>query len=935
MQLGALIARHRVTLALAAMLAGIPVLWAARPRPVTVDLTVELVAPDTPTVAQLFCTSGDRYSGDRSVWLKYDDQHRVHDNLYRFRAELPCGPAVTRLRFDPVWSDGTVVVRGLRYHTSRWHLVELEPEFRRSMKILNSIRRFAPVDGGLLIESAGNDPFVELSNDLQRYVRPGPVELALVAVLATIALTALLRLLLVGWWFVVAKPDRLEQARQDLAARIDRALVELAGGLWQAAWERRPLTWAAWLVAFAVSSYANWLFLGAIYAEPSPGAALAFLSATFQFQLVVALVLAARGLLAGDGRGIEVTVWWGLLLLAGTYLGDALLYRLNGMHLLHGLAMLLEGGFQNLGRNIGFMKLPRRVLVSYELAIAAAVVGSLGFAWLTARLHRSGRLRVAAVGWAAVAALLFGGIAVEQLVGPAVRSERLVVREQALLPLYPVLRRASDTILSFQAEVEPFVRKDLVIARMPSVPPPNGIHHVFLVILEGIRADVIRPGVAPNLVAFQDRSITFAQAIANGNATHYGWYAIVNSRFPLWWETYRDSGRLLGSAALLAMKRAGFAIRVHTAKDLSYLQSKRIMFGDLQPLYDYLSDHPDIPPPEQDVRVLEKLIEMGLAVGPDERTMNLVFWDSSHFPYRWPEGMEGEFTPYVGTPLEGPPLGVAQKLSETDRPRIFNRYLNTTRFADWLFGRLVTALEGSGLLEESMIVVVGDHGQQFMEHGFMMHGHTLYNEDLHVPLAISVPGLAPGRREVVASQVDIMATILDAVGLGAMIPASSDGVSLLRDGSGPSFASAAAAGIQNTPSIFLLETPSWKLRFDLDARAPKESREVFVKAIRAPDDSEVIPGGGRPEDYLAFIESEFETPLERLGFVRVLAPDRADDAAVATAGVSAGDRTEGGDALALDHGGVNAVPPAAGGQEGAAAPGSTVPPGEHRRHQGG
>ena len=885
MPLKSALARYRLMLVFAVVLAVPPTVWEVnRDHGFRVDLTVELIEPSKPTIAQLFCKSDDRYSGDRSVTFNYDASTSIGGRLYRFQADLPCGNDLKKLRFDPVWADGKVIIRKLRYRTFTWHDIDLQREFSRSMKILNSIRRFTPVDGGLLIESAGNDPFVELSTDLQQYEHPGFLVVLLVWGLATFGCAACLRGILGGWSLFVERAAMLEEARRDLAERLDAGLVRTATGVVAAARTPRPVNWLAWLAVLLVSSYGNWLFLSSIYSGASVGAALALLSATCQFQLVVVAVLAVRGALSRRERHAGVLVWWVLLLAAGAYMGDALLYRLNGMDLLHGARMLLDGGLGNLGRNIGFMKLPTHVLVLYELAIVAFFLGSFALAWAGAALARRMTFQVSSIAFVIAGIIALGVIGSEQSLGLALKSERLEAKEQILLPLYLVFRQASDTVLTCSADVVPFHRRDLDVAGDVSERRDPGIDRVYLVILEGVREDVIRPDVAPHLCAFQKEAMTFSRQVANGNATHYGWYSIVNSRFPLYWETYRDTKALLGSASLLAMKNAGFSIHVHTAKDLDYLQSKRIMFGDREPLFDTISDHPDIPPPAQDTRILDELVEAIRSAKPGERSMSLVFWDSTHYPYRWPEGMVGEFSPYVGTPLVGPSLGVARSLELKERAMVFNRYLNSTKFTDGLFGRFIDALKRAGLYERSVVVVVGDHGQQFMEHGFMMHGNTLYNEDIHVPLAMRVPGQPAGMRDVVACQLDIMPTILDAVGLKSMIPEASDGVSVLEDNPGLEFATSAAAGIQNTPSIFLLETKDWKLRFDLDARAPKESRVAYVKEVRTAADTEYVPGAGKADDYRAFVEEHFGKYLAKLGFVRVVPPTPGVDVVLATTG---------------------------------------------------
>jgi arylsulfatase A-like enzyme len=68
-------------------------------------------------------------------------------------------------------------------------------------------------------------------------------------------------------------------------------------------------------------------------------------------------------------------------------------------------------------------------------------------------------------------------------------------------------------------------------------------------------------------------------------------------------------------------------------------------------------------------------------------------------------------------------------------------YRQEIRYADEQIGRIVTALERSGLMDRTIVVVSGDHGEEFGEHGGTRHKATVYDEVVHVPLVIYVPGL--------------------------------------------------------------------------------------------------------------------------------------------------------------------------------------------------
>jgi arylsulfatase A-like enzyme len=85
-------------------------------------------------------------------------------------------------------------------------------------------------------------------------------------------------------------------------------------------------------------------------------------------------------------------------------------------------------------------------------------------------------------------------------------------------------------------------------------------------------------------------------------------------------------------------------------------------------------------------------------------------------------------------------------------------------YADAMIARLFDALRRQGRLDGAVVAYTADHGEEFQEHGGFWHGRTLYQELLHVPFALRVPGLAPRRIAEPVSMIDLAPTLLDAVG---------------------------------------------------------------------------------------------------------------------------------------------------------------------------
>lgn len=103
-------------------------------------------------------------------------------------------------------------------------------------------------------------------------------------------------------------------------------------------------------------------------------------------------------------------------------------------------------------------------------------------------------------------------------------------------------------------------------------------------------------------------------------------------------------------------------------------------------------------------------------------------------------------------------------------------YDSEIAFVDSYVGRIVKKLEETGLWDETVLAIVSDHGEGFNEHGYFFHGQTLYNEIIHVPMIIRVPGWPHRVIEVPTSIIDLAPTMLDL--FGYPIPEVFDGESL-------------------------------------------------------------------------------------------------------------------------------------------------------------
>lgn len=140
-----------------------------------------------------------------------------------------------------------------------------------------------------------------------------------------------------------------------------------------------------------------------------------------------------------------------------------------------------------------------------------------------------------------------------------------------------------------------------------------------------------------------------------------------------------------------------------------------------------------------------------------------------HEPWDPPE----RFDEYTDPDYEGPRLilpmgGKASQWARDDEIRhIRGLYAGEASFVDYCLGPLFTELEDLGFLDDSLVVLLADHGHPLADHGKFLKGtDRLYNELLKLPFMIRMPGADGAKRTRAIIQFsDVLPTILDILGL--------------------------------------------------------------------------------------------------------------------------------------------------------------------------
>lgn len=240
-----------------------------------------------------------------------------------------------------------------------------------------------------------------------------------------------------------------------------------------------------------------------------------------------------------------------------------------------------------------------------------------------------------------------------------------------------------------------------------------------------------------------------------------------NAHLALYASAYSSA---LGYSGMTALQGAGYrAIYMSAIKTENYgLRPLLINAG-----FDTVIDHHDFVPHPLDRGVLSdyalmtqgpRLLERSLAPstrgGRREPFFLHVHTTNTHIPYR------------VIDP---------ERFNRFDSNDDQGRFLNGLEEADWIVSELLSALRTSGLVEDPLILLSGDHGQAFGEWpaecdrglagklGYQSHGSSVINQEIEVPFLVQHPRLSPGMVRF-SSHFDVLPTVLDLAGIAQPMP---------------------------------------------------------------------------------------------------------------------------------------------------------------------
>ena len=295
--------------------------------------------------------------------------------------------------------------------------------------------------------------------------------------------------------------------------------------------------------------------------------------------------------------------------------------------------------------------------------------------------------------------------------------------------------------------------------------------NLVVVSFDTLRRDRLGVGLTPNLDAFAEQATVYSDAIAPSHETLFSHAALFTGRYvselgPVDYTfTLPDEHPTLAEVfGLYGYDTAAFVAGGHMDPAFGLDRG----FETYESVRDWGSFFHTVPP------------ALAWIEGREEPFFALVHGYDVHHRYlkpasEVPPGLAGEVVTrgsgtvrvvdnryFADTRFDGlyeghdfQPIEGGEALSEDDIAAIRGVYDDAVRYSDAWFGELMAGLEAQGRLNDTVIVVLGDHGEDLGEHGIFNHRPPLCEDVVNVPLMVRIPGKQPSRVHKTTSLVEV------------------------------------------------------------------------------------------------------------------------------------------------------------------------------------
>lgn len=285
-----------------------------------------------------------------------------------------------------------------------------------------------------------------------------------------------------------------------------------------------------------------------------------------------------------------------------------------------------------------------------------------------------------------------------------------------------------------------------------SCSPTKENPNFLFIISDGLRFDMLTPEVMPVWSRLARKSQVFTHHMSTGNATRFGVYGLFSGLFSHYWFDSLNTNT--GSVFIDHLKELDYQFGFFSNARLTSPEFDRALFSSVAEFIPPKTEGKDVI--SRELRITQQVKDFIRTKG-EQPFFSFVFFDAPH-AYVYPE-QDARFQPALDS------LNYFSLSNDSDPVPFLNRYKNSIHFNDRLSGEIFDTLEQQGLMDNTILILTGDHGQEANETRTNSWGHNsnFSRYQIQVPMVIYWPGKKAQTYHHLTSHVDIVPTLMKEV----------------------------------------------------------------------------------------------------------------------------------------------------------------------------
>ncbi|UOD34411.1 sulfatase-like hydrolase/transferase [Deferribacteraceae bacterium V6Fe1] len=276
--------------------------------------------------------------------------------------------------------------------------------------------------------------------------------------------------------------------------------------------------------------------------------------------------------------------------------------------------------------------------------------------------------------------------------------------------------------------------------------------NILVVVIDSLRFDMINDEVTPNIYKISKISQNFQNHYSGGNSTRFGIFSLFYGLYGYYWHDFLNNRQ--GPVIFNVLKDLGYNFKILSATLLTFPEFRKTVFIDIPESVEDTFDTNDKPLREK--ILVDRFKKFRDNYTSDKPYFSFIFFDAPH-AREYPK----EFEKFHTNGKEANYLIIGKK----NITAVKNAYLNSVYYDDYLVGDIFNYLKEKGDLENTIVVITGDHGEEFYEEGHFGHNNSFGKYQTKVPFIVYFPKKEPKNINTMTSHYDFVPTVLDLVGV--------------------------------------------------------------------------------------------------------------------------------------------------------------------------